>query len=775
MEKTLNPFIASISTVPTGPIDTFAYDSLSDSIIFTADNQLKIKQMASDTLQTFSIPKLETHPGGSNTENKGLIQDARLRFIPSNADSKMAVTHFGNVLTSYSKKPQVAITNYGLSQGAHYWEILCPNKCTGIEFGVVKAGWNLPETQDLKNDYIFFDFNTSTSRTVCLSLDFEAREISAWIKSNETKIKKAQITQDIWYPCIRINEIGNVAIFNTRTAKVDLENAGKHFTKHQVKKALRCCLLTLPSISLTQIEAHYFSSEQELDQFKESLRIEETRIIDQNLVSQWGYQISKNQDIETINSDDDEKKALDWLRNNFVSVVQSPKIKEAEIERFNIQIQQSLNAILDETQKPQKPKSFSDTNLRIEYLKSSDCLLVSDNHQMKLVNKSNGEFNMNEIFSFNRPQTPRDPIQLYLEIKPLKLLLQILKSNFTENLGYSAMLGLEELFNAIQASIAHDQIYSDYLLVNIIYKNAKYAVNTIVDFLEKSTEQGLNNLLSFVSAIDEALYAMIHHEDATDSLFAYWQGTKPRTFTSFNRIETLSFLPDSQFNLAKLADLGLFNSSYINSDSIQLYQDPELPIDFERVTKGGPLEVEALIQEHINESAKNVPLNITLNNLPPQINDNTLLTSNETFYLAGVSNDGQVEIWNSNKALVFLSKSNFTQSLQEKKPNLFKPKKEKSNLSTAPLAANPFGNEAFGGFGGLGGPNVSSMALAATANQNLFQEPEELDEDDEDTQVTTKTNSKKKSSNYHSSYYHHPSSSFIWIWPNPLKSWTLLQ
>jgi len=415
MEKILNPFITSVPTVPTGSIDTLTYDSLSNSVIFTAEGALKIKQIASNALHTFNIPKLENNIETSQKEKKGALQDARLRFIPSNADSKMAVTHFGNVLTSYSKKPQIAITNYGLSQGAHSWEIICPNKCTGIEVGIVKAGWNLPETQDLKNEYIFFDFNTSTTRTLCLHLDFEASEISAWIKSNDIKIKKAQITQGTWYPCIRINEIGNVAIFNTRTVKTNIKtNTGKPFTKHQVKKAFELCVLTLPTME-KEVQAHYFSCEQELNQFKESLRIEDAKIVDQNLVSQWGYQIAKNQDIESIHNDDDEKKAFSWLKDNFISVVQSLKIKQTEINQFQIQIQQLLDNIIQiEIEKPKQPKSFPDRNFRIEYLKSTDCLLVSYNHQMKLVNKTNGEFNVNEIFSFNRPQTPKDQIQLYL-------------------------------------------------------------------------------------------------------------------------------------------------------------------------------------------------------------------------------------------------------------------------------------------------------------------------------------------------------------------------
>jgi len=220
MEKILNPIITAVPTGLTGSIDTITFDSLANSVLFAAKNEFSVKQVSSNSLQTFDRPKFENFRKDSEQERTDSPQDSQLRFIPANADPKMAVTHFGHVLTSYSKKPQVAITNYGFSQGTHYWEIICPNKCAGIEIGIVKAGWTLPEPQDIKNEYIFFDFNTSTTRTICFQLNFEALEASAWIKSHDVKIKRAQITRGTWYPSVRIGEIGNVAVLDTRCENI---------------------------------------------------------------------------------------------------------------------------------------------------------------------------------------------------------------------------------------------------------------------------------------------------------------------------------------------------------------------------------------------------------------------------------------------------------------------------------------------------------------------------------------------------------------------------
>lgn len=86
----------------------------------------------------------------------------------------MSITNFGNVVTCYSKKAQLAIANLGFTQGVHYWEIICPSKCIGVEVGVIK-NWGTTAIAEInKNTSVTHEFNTSTARNLCLRLDMNA-------------------------------------------------------------------------------------------------------------------------------------------------------------------------------------------------------------------------------------------------------------------------------------------------------------------------------------------------------------------------------------------------------------------------------------------------------------------------------------------------------------------------------------------------------------------------------------------------------------------------
>jgi len=214
MENIINPTIKSVPNIGIDSLNTLTYDPTSDTVITTTKNKLNILSVNSDSSTSFQIPAPSSLTQEIPKEKSTETAYDRLRFIPANADSKMSVTHFGHVVTNYSKKPQVAKTNYGFSQGVHYWEIICPIKCTGIEVGIVKEK---PEkTEEGEDEYIFFEFNTSTARIICIQLDLNNLEISAWLQANEAKKKTQKLTRGRWIPCVRINEIGNTVVLNTR-------------------------------------------------------------------------------------------------------------------------------------------------------------------------------------------------------------------------------------------------------------------------------------------------------------------------------------------------------------------------------------------------------------------------------------------------------------------------------------------------------------------------------------------------------------------------------
>jgi len=219
MEIITNPTIKSVPNIGTDSLNLLTYDPISDTVITTGKSKLNILSVNSESSTSFKIPEYLSSSASQTiqSEKSKEISYDRLRFIPSKAGDKMSVTQFGHVVTNYSKKSQVATTNYGFSQGVHYWEIICPVKCTGIEVGVAKEDSSNSETKEEKEDeYVFFEFNTSTARIICIQLDLNNLEIHAWLQSNESKKKTQKLTRGEWFPCVRINEVGGVVILNTR-------------------------------------------------------------------------------------------------------------------------------------------------------------------------------------------------------------------------------------------------------------------------------------------------------------------------------------------------------------------------------------------------------------------------------------------------------------------------------------------------------------------------------------------------------------------------------
>ena len=479
-------------------------------------------------------------------------------------------------------------------------------------------------------------------------------------------------------------------------------------------------------------------------------------IVDSETLTKWGCQIAKNQELEK-GSDPLLEKAQEWLKENLNRIVASTKVGAADQDSLQTKIQDACSKI----QKADQNQTHSSlpADIQVKYIQATDSLLIQKGEYIKLVNRNNGTFNLADVFSFNRPITPRDQVSLLLNLKDLQLLLQKLSTvqGFAQSLDNSArLLGLCTFLEAIIAAQTQNHIYSNHLLVAVAYKHAKRAADTLLEFLENSAQwlnsllQGetenkkcivsrniggeeLATLLNFVAGIDEALYAMIHHEDAQDKLFAYWQGSNARAFSSFERVETLSSLADSQFDIIRLSDSGLLSTDFITNE-FKHYDNASILIDSEKILHSSASEIESLIQNQVTQVSKNVPLSVTLSNFPPQKQieeSKTILVPQNTSYAVNVSKKGEVSLWNTNKTLVFLCKDDFAKPLVARKPVLFQTSKDKTTSSNPPAAQAGFGfgGGGFGGgFGGGGFGFGTTAAVNTAANQN--QEPEELEEDD---------------------------------------------
>ena len=54
-----------------------------------------------------------------------------------------------------------------------YWEIICPLCCTDIKLGVIQEGFDAQKPSANKQLLHLATFNTTTSRTIGIRIDFE--------------------------------------------------------------------------------------------------------------------------------------------------------------------------------------------------------------------------------------------------------------------------------------------------------------------------------------------------------------------------------------------------------------------------------------------------------------------------------------------------------------------------------------------------------------------------------------------------------------------------
>lgn len=100
------------------------------------------------------------------------------------------------------------MANLGYSCGIHFWEFYCPVSLYGLSFGVARK-----EGTTWKHEW--FEFTSSTNRTVSLRLDLECRKVSAWVnKKVPARTHSISLAEGTWHPCIKLKGKGNSVVFN---------------------------------------------------------------------------------------------------------------------------------------------------------------------------------------------------------------------------------------------------------------------------------------------------------------------------------------------------------------------------------------------------------------------------------------------------------------------------------------------------------------------------------------------------------------------------------
>jgi len=781
MDQIKDPQLSQVSNLQVPDNSSYTYDSSTKTIIATSQSSWIVQELETGAQTRSQFQIIQIPAPVIESDKKTIRHHDRLRFIPANAESKMSVTHFGNILTSYSKKSQIAVANLGFSYGVHYWEIICPNKCVGIEVGIVKD-WTEPSAIN-KKECIVTEFNTSTARTIALRLDLHKGQLEVWLKANESKKRVLDITKATWYPCVIIKELGNIAILNTYTTdsdQIDQTSNGKLAISH-VKKALSQWIILQGKIDLkdNHFEATRLFIEQNASKIKIAKSLFNTNpklialnfnsqadltaftldsipsganytIIDSKTIVSWGHKYAKGQDPE-VPQEELNKKTQEWVWKIFLDLIKVYHSEDQNETTTLITISKDLAEKISKL--PEHSELSGQTgDLKIQYVKATDSLVVAKDNLLKLLNRVNGNFSTEQLLCFNRPCTPNEKITLLLDIKALGLLfseldLSLIAKDISQQPAHAA--ALLDFYRAIESSASAKTVYNGKLIVSVVYKTAKRASELLIQILDNSyqwlksvinnetakasslilkniDENNLNILLGFVLQIDESLFAMVQHENASEKILKYWRTSKARMFSSLARIETLFSLPTSQYDIIKLADLGLFNAPYLYYE-FRHFLNSQVVLDSENIIGAQTEDVASIISEALPNNrllqslpAGNVELSTILNNLPPQVmNDNIvkIVAHDELPYVMTFNEKGEVSLWNTQKALIYLGKSDFSQNHENKKPKLFKKKKAKSQTAAQPAV---FG----GGFGfGQTQPIIDS---------NNFQEPEEFDEENEE-------------------------------------------
>ena len=186
-------------------------------------------------------------------------------------------------------------------------------------------------------------------------------------------------------------------------------------------------------------------------------------------------------------------------------------------------------------------------------------------------------------------------------------------------------------------------------------------------------------MLQILLNLDETLYAMTLHETASPKLQKYWPNKQPRLFTAFARLGSLLTYPSNKFSIVQLAEAGLYNTQDILYD-IRHFIDPTKRIEELHNIKENE-ELWSLLQKSLPNNrmiqgltSENVPLHVTLNNIPPQQHSSEaqnkvidIATNPKTSLVSTISENGEVKIWNTEVALVCMAHSNFRQKGMDEK------------------------------------------------------------------------------------------------------------
>ena len=363
------------------------------------------------------------------------------------------------------------------------------------------------------------------------------------------------------------------------------------------------------------------------------------------------------------------------------------------------------------------------------------------------------EFPLHQVLFKNRPIRPKDNITIPMSIETLNFLilnLQLEAKLPQLSATHAEAKAVADFFKAIELALSEKTISGDIIYLRAPYKSFKRVVdlltNELVTTISKNkqafegvvtlidtknvppvkecsesdqlpsfeslkdasptkkmapknepasgtfSDLTLNTLYTLINTlltIDEALFAMIQHEDASPKFQFYWQNKNARVFSSFCRLSSFLNFPSNRYSPLELAENGLYNTTDLLYD-VRHFLDPEKRID--AIQNLRPEQnLSLFLEKSLPENrmlqglpSTNVPLSTTINNLPAQYHSRgddlsktkilKVAQHPDSSQVATVSNNGDVKIWNTEIGLVNLATDNFRRDFNNPELSLLKSK-----------------------------------------------------------------------------------------------------
>jgi len=632
-----------------------------------------------------------------------------LCFVPNHKSKNLIISPSGLMVVSkqsskISEKP-ILYTNYGFSSGVHYWEIICPLSCNGLNLGVVKI-----ENKKLTVEEMSV-FRTTTSRVVGVLLDLEKLKLQFWLNGKEQAGRSKTLTSGYWLPAIRITGIDNCVILNPFTQQppcinpYDCYNTLKHdfdewvFIEDDKRINLPDSTEVLEEITVTENESAGLTKLVKVknpEQFIQMCnKVNITVMNGTNLVKFLAEKSTTKGALKLIKCIQEKEKRME---EKFKTILEGKEEDKTQITN---------------------QYSYEEEIERCEYLPHTDSLLLLGKTSLKIISREDEERagfeSMREgVGGFRLNSSPlslHEVIDFYITRLEAQLLINKLSwIDLARNDPMSD--AIPALFEALNKAL---RSYKDELFVSITYLHAKKAIDCIIQSLLFSSAlfesnstikntamrcvssplvrllsknksehrktlsfEEVNLLLSIALKLNEQLWCLTSSDSAGESVRSLWDVKTSRLHTTYGRLA--SFITWPVPGAITLAEAGLYNVGD-KRPIIEHFRYTKTVLEnvlaFDQTNKK---EVWSFLERSFpedrmlkGEPCANVPLNVTLRHFPALRHKDTEekpqeiihLENNGKYVLTG-SADGSVNVWNTKLRLVKLLATDFKKKFEVK-------------------------------------------------------------------------------------------------------------